>query len=158
MASPRHNFLTQPQWLIAKNTHNAARELWSVRCHHIWWHSQRQRCTTSHRDSAFVVLSPEYQFIKQPWSVHCHHTWPHSWWQISPLYPDTWSGNRQRNFRPVTVKFPHTDVQRNSVNYCRCCKQIPRASLIFGKEMWPNKGSHSMHNMSGVWGDGKEKF
>ena len=47
----------------------------------------------------------------------------------------TWSGNRQRNF-------PHTDVQRNSVNYCRCCQQIPRASLIFGKEMWPNKGSH----------------
>ena len=59
-------------------------------------------------------------------------------------------GNRQRNFTPETVKFPHTDIQRNSVNYCRCCQQIPRASLIFGKEMWPNKGSHSMHNMSGV--------
>ena len=59
-------------------------------------------------------------------------------------------GNRQSNFTPETVNFPHPNVHRNSFNYCRCCQQIPRASLIFGREMWPNKGSHSMHNMSGV--------
>ena len=55
----------------------------------------------------------------------------------------TQTPGQETNFRPETVNFPHTDVQRNSVNYCRCCQEIPGASLIFGKELLPNKGSHS---------------
>ena len=57
----------------------------------------------------------------------------------------------------MTVKFPHI-YKGIPLTIADVVKKNPGASLIFGKEMWPNMGSHSMHNMSGVYEEMAKQF